>query len=88
MICCNSNNYEVDCTWTSWKSWSACTKSCGGGTRMKSRIKSVTETYGGTCKGNATEIQVCNEQKCPGKIASHLFIRLALISRASYKLLE
>ena len=68
---CNWNNYEVDCTWTSWKSWSACTKSCGGGTRTKGRIKSVTETYGGTCKGNATETQFCNEQKCPGKNASH-----------------
>ena len=67
----DANDNEVDCTWTSWNSWSNCTKSCGGGTRTKNRTKSVTEAYGGTCQGNTTETQVCNEQKCPGKIASH-----------------
>ena len=63
----NYNNIEVDCIWGLWKSWSACTKSCGGGTRTKNRTKSITEAYGGTCLGNWTETQECNEQNCPGK---------------------
>ena len=73
LINLDKNENEVDCTWASWNSWSICTKACGGGTRTKNRTKSVTEAYGGACQGNATETQVCNEQKCPGKIASYLF---------------
>lgn len=73
LINLGENEIEVDCTWASWNSWSICTNSCGGGTRTKNRTKFVTEAYGGTCQGNATETQVCNEQKCPGKIASYPF---------------
>ena len=73
MIISNENDYEVDCEWSPWKSWSGCTKSCGGGSRRKNRLKSVTEAYGGTCEGNATETKFCNEQDCPGKISAHLY---------------
>ena len=60
-------NYLVDCTWATWNSWSACNKSCGGGTRTKSRTKSVTEANGGTCSGTLTKTEACNDQDCPGK---------------------
>ena len=71
VIYLNYNDIEVDCTWAPWKSWSTCTKSCGGGTRRKNRIKLVIEAYGGTCSGNLTETQVCKEQKCPGMTAAY-----------------
>ena len=75
----NFNDVEVDCTWAPWKSWSICTKSCGGGTRTKNRTKLVIEAYGGTCLGNRTETQVCNEQKCPGTNTAYFYIRIVLI---------
>ena len=60
------HNYLVDCTWAAWNSWSACNQPCGGGTRTKSRTKSVAEAYGGTCSGALTDTEVCNSQECPG----------------------
>ena len=76
----NFNDVEVDCTWAPWKSWSICTKSCGGGTRTKNRTKLVIEAYGGTCLGNQTETQVCNEKKCPGTNTAYFYIRIVLIT--------
>ena len=66
LIPINYDDIEVDCIWGTWESWSPCTKTCGGGTRTKNRTKSITEAYGGTCFGNWTETQACNEQNCPG----------------------
>ena len=58
--------FPVDCTWESWKSWSACTKPCGGGSQTKKRTKLVTEAFGGTCSGALTDTEACNSQECPG----------------------
>ena len=60
------NNNPVDCTWAPWYSWSACNKSCGGGSRTKVRTKSVVEAHGGTCSGALIDTEACNSQECPG----------------------
>merc|ERR1712212_341674 len=55
---------KVDCTWGPWGSWSACSKTCGGGTRTQTRIKSVVEANGGDCIGKNQQEETCNQEKC------------------------
>ena len=58
---------SVNCQWSSWSRYSGCTKSCGGGTQFKSRIKTIPESDGGTCFGEKENYRNCNIQNCPGK---------------------
>ena len=53
-----------DCTWADWSTWSQCSKTCGQGTRSKSRVKTVTEIGGGSCSGQPNETEQCNEKSC------------------------
>merc|ERR1712113_922094 len=62
-------NYDVrcprDCTWGDWGAWSQCSKTCGqGGTRSKSRVKTIAEIGGGSCNGQPNETENCNESSC------------------------
>ena len=57
-------NNSVDCTWGPWGTWSACSKTCGGGTRTQTRIKSVVEANGGDCIGKNQQEETCNQEKC------------------------
>ena len=56
----------IDCEWGSW-SIEACTKTCGEGTRTKTRKVAVKETNGGTCVGSRRITEPCNEKNCPSK---------------------
>jgi hypothetical protein len=58
---------SVNCQWSSWSHYSGCTKSCGGGTQFKTRIKTIPESDGGTCSGEKENSRNCNIQNCPGK---------------------
>ena len=42
--------------------------SCGGGTRTKTRTKTVEELYDGTCDDVSYAVEVCNTDDCPSKI--------------------
>ncbi len=57
-----------DCIWAEWQQWSTCSESCAGGTRTKTRMKSETENVAGSCAGNSTETEICNQQECSGKV--------------------
>ena len=58
----------VDCQWNDWQI-GKCSKSCGGGTRTKTRTKKTESSDGGICEGEATMQEACNTQQCPiGKI--------------------
>ena len=37
----------------------------------KTRTRTVTEKYGGTCNGRPTFSEACNTNKCPGTIFSN-----------------
>ena len=77
--CCTSIGYSLTCdslflltvdgNWTQWSHWSACSLSCGGGTR--SRTRTCTDpppsNNGKTCAGEGSEQQGCNTQSCPGR---------------------
>ena len=67
-----SLSLSVDCQWAGWNQYTACSKTCGSGTQSRSRTKTVTEQYDGTCIGLSSKTRSCNTQNCPSN--SFLFI--------------
>ena len=67
-----SKEHPVNCQWSIWSQYSECTKSCGGGTQFKSRIKIIPESDGGTCLGEYVVTTNCNIQSCQGKLTMYL----------------
>merc|ERR1712137_531996 len=55
-----------DCRWNEWFMWSACSTTCGFGTKRRSRlVKGETFDAGGKpCDGNGTETQFCLSDPC------------------------
>jgi len=52
--------------WMEWRSWSSCSRTCGGGTRSRIRICNMARR----CSGQSAELEECNENPCiqdPGK---------------------
>ena len=51
------------CQWADWAPWSMCSKTCGGGQKVRTREKLPGV---GTCDGAADQVAVCAEQEvCP-----------------------
>ncbi|XP_053098888.1 hemicentin-1 isoform X3 [Hemicordylus capensis] len=67
MQVCSERDCPVNGKWASWSSWSACTMSCGGGTRQRTRdCSDPPPQYGGhKCEGNDVQIDFCNSDPCP-----------------------
>jgi len=57
---------DVDCAWESWSQWTACTSSCGGGQRTRSRDVAVHQFgFGKPCVAlTKSEATACNTQPC------------------------
>ncbi|XP_036375886.1 hemicentin-1 [Megalops cyprinoides] len=64
---CKERHCPVDGKWSSWVSWGACSVSCGGGTRQRTRsCASPAPQHGGRqCEGNDVHIDFCNSEPCP-----------------------
>merc|ERR1712216_146440 len=62
---CNHFQCPIDCKLSGWTAFSACSKTCGGGT--KKRTKSVVNTalYGGAKCPNDIHYASCNHFQCP-----------------------
>ena len=58
---------KIDCDWSSWVI-GRCSRSCGGGERRKTRVKTVKEQNGGKCNNKNSQIESCNTDSCPGKL--------------------
>jgi len=71
---CNEDSCKVNCEWGAWGTYSKCSKSCGGGTKSRSRSKSVVESNGGSCSGFPTETKNCNTQGCPRQYSSIMVV--------------
>jgi cysteine-rich repeat protein len=56
---------KVDCQESQWGSYTACTKTCGGGTEVRTRFVDVPASNGGAACGNLEESRNCNTQGCP-----------------------
>ena len=67
----------VNCAWGSWMSWSACSVTCGTGTKIRIRMVSTHEENGGTaCSGDSSETSQLDCGTCPAGI----FLPMQLIS--------
>lgn len=62
---CNEFNCPIDCQVSDWKSWSDCTRECGGGVHTRTRDVLVQPQYGGIGCPMTLDTQSCNEQECP-----------------------
>ncbi|XP_068547343.1 hemicentin-1 isoform X4 [Anas acuta] len=67
MQVCNKRRCPVDGKWATWSSWSACTVSCGGGSRQRTRhCSDPAPQFGGhKCEGSDIQIDFCNSDPCP-----------------------
>jgi len=65
-LVCNDIPCPDDCMWGAWGGWEACTKSCDGGSRTRSREIARQAVAGGRpCGCCAEETVSCGEQACP-----------------------
>ena len=51
--------------WSAWGAWTACSRSCGGGARSRSRTCSGRLHGGIDCSGGSVGTDACNAQPCP-----------------------
>ena len=56
----------INCVWGDWEKFTSCSKTCGGGIQIRTRIKTTDEQNGGTCDGGVSEVQDCNTDSCSG----------------------
>ncbi|XP_070574887.1 SCO-spondin-like [Ptychodera flava] len=64
---CNSSPCPIDGQWSAWGEWTACTRTCGGGSRTRSRSCSdPPPAFGGVdCDGDSSETDTtCGDAWC------------------------
>jgi hypothetical protein len=61
---CGTNGCPIDCEMTQWSTYSACTKSCGNGSRTRERSVAVEVHFGGKACGHSAETTTCNDFAC------------------------
>ena len=64
---------SVNCKWSSWKSYTRCPVTCGGGTQIRTRTKLIVEDHGGICSGLSNQERQCNTDPCPGTLHTKSF---------------
>ncbi|XP_048584536.1 uncharacterized protein LOC5510519 isoform X1 [Nematostella vectensis] len=64
---CNTDPCAVDGGWSDYSSWSLCTKSCGGGTRTRTRTCTNPKPSSGgkDCVGDDKQTRECGKAPCP-----------------------
>jgi len=62
---CNTHHCPIDCTVGSETGCSVCTRSCGNGTRFKTRNVVTAALYGGAACDWTLMSEACNEHACP-----------------------
>jgi|UniRef100_A0A6C0M157 hypothetical protein len=62
---CNLQECSQDCKVSIWSPWSTCSKSCGSGTRYRTRTVTSSTTLDGASCPSLREEEPCNTQLCP-----------------------
>merc|ERR1719443_1661751 len=62
---CKEKECPVDCTVSDWKPWSACSATCGTGTKTRSRDATVEAQHGGKDCDALEASETCKEKECP-----------------------
>ena len=64
-----SSFLSVHGNWGKWSGFGVCSKTCGGGTKSRSRkCNNPSPAHGGRkCSGSSTQSAQCNTQHCPGR---------------------
>ena len=55
---------ECPCVHSEWTEWAKCSVSCGGGTQSRNRTIDKPALNHGTCVGDLTDEENCNENPC------------------------
>ena len=63
---CQTNGCPVSCIWGGWEQWSSCSRTCGGGTRQRTRTVQQAAQHGGPpCLGQSSQNENCQTNACP-----------------------
>ncbi|XP_055980861.1 thrombospondin-2 [Sorex fumeus] len=64
---CEGRPCPVDGRWSPWSPWSACSVTCAGGLRERTRVCNSPEPqHGGKdCAGDPQQHQMCSKRRCP-----------------------
>ena len=62
---CNNQACPQDCVVSDWGAFSACTVTCGGGEKTRTRTVETATAHGGIACPPLQETQSCNAQPCP-----------------------
>ena len=58
--------FSVDGKWSDWGNYGSCSKTCGAGTRTRTRkCNNPPPLHGGQCPGKDIEYKDCKENECP-----------------------
>ena len=62
---CNVQACPVDCTVSSWRTWTVCSNSCGSGNQGRTRVPITNAAHGGKACSTLTSTRQCNTHACP-----------------------
>ena len=63
---CSKGTCPVDCQWSDWEDWRACSVTCGNGSSSRVRTVKTPMLYGGRdCAGVDQQSRECNPAFCP-----------------------
>lgn len=63
---CNKQACGTDCVVSNWSAWTTCTRTCGGGSRSRTRSVVSQPQNGGVACPELQQFEVCNQQECVG----------------------
>jgi len=68
MLCCPECDENADCIWEDWSDWGACSSSCGGGEKKRSRnVAQLSKNLGKPCASqDSYEVAGCSLESCGG----------------------
>ena len=73
----------VNGRWSAWLSWGACSRTCGGGAKRRSRTctNPPPRNGGAACSGGKFQTRRCNSNGCPGT-----FLMALTLAQSAYHL--